>query len=96
MTRKHPHTLDLFCSEYPVECACVRAQCPVRRCAKRVKKCSSQDGGGDHNGEEQRTPAKAVEASGKQSQPPIKRPVHERLKVEIPANDCATQRPVVS
>lgn len=64
-------------SEYEVECACSRAQCPVRKAGRKVKK---PGGSGDHsNIHNGRTAVLAAK------QTPVKRAVHEKLKVDIPS-----------
>lgn len=35
----------IACSEYCVECACIRAQCPVRKAARKLMKSMAQAGG---------------------------------------------------
>lgn len=74
----------LSCSEYEVECACTKAQCPVRKAGRKLKKCLPRSSGDHSSAQNGRTTTLPRE-------PPAKRSVHEKLKVEIPSNDVPQQ-----
>lgn len=76
-------------SEYEVECACSRNQCPVRKSARRLRKHSS-GGSGDQNGLPN---GRTVQAS---KQTVVKKLVHEKLRVEIPVSHGDGDKEVVS
>lgn len=83
-------------SDYCVECACARSQCPVRKAARKLKRTHSQSGGtGDHGLEGKRNSATITDSSKPSDATPVKRGTHEQLKVQIPDNSLESRQAVV-